>query len=224
MYYVLRNEKRYSVGGALLLLAAVVIGLVATLSVEPEQPVARSYTTGWYVEQGADKAVVASGGELEVKSGGTFDVQSGAAITLSGYVTSVVDSLTVTNTVQAEHLCSTDDAVIDDALTANSAAVTGTVQAEHLRSTDDAVIDDALTANSAAVTGTVQAEHLRSTDDAVIDDALTANSAAITGTVTTGGISVTAPITVSGYGFTYTAPITITGVLSNVRLLYYQIP
>jgi flagella basal body P-ring formation protein FlgA len=196
MYYVLRNEKRYSVGGALLLLAAVVIGLVATFSVEPEQPVARSYTTGWYVEQGADKAVVASGGELEVQSGGTFDVQGGAVITLSGYVTSAVDSLTVTNTVQAEHL----------------------------RSTDDAVIDDALTANSAAVTGTVQAEHLRSTDDAVIDDALTANSAAITGTVTTGGISVTAPITVSGYGFTYTAPITITGVLSNVRLLYYQIP
>jgi hypothetical protein len=38
------------------------------------------YTTGVYTEQGGDKFVVASGGELEVRSGGTLDLQSGATV------------------------------------------------------------------------------------------------------------------------------------------------
>jgi len=31
-------------------------------------------------------------------------------------------------------------------------------------------------------------------------------------------------VIVDGMAFTYTAPITITGVLTNVRLLFYQVP
>lgn len=38
------------------------------------------------------------------------------------------------------------------------------------------------------------------------------------------GLSLDGPVIVDGMTFTYTAPITITGVLTNVRLLYYQVP
>jgi len=38
------------------------------------------------------------------------------------------------------------------------------------------------------------------------------------------GITLDGPVIVDGMTFTYTAPITITGVLTNVRLLYYQVP
>jgi hypothetical protein len=38
------------------------------------------------------------------------------------------------------------------------------------------------------------------------------------------GMSLDGPVSVDGMTFTYTAPITITGVLTNVRLLFYQVP
>jgi hypothetical protein len=38
------------------------------------------------------------------------------------------------------------------------------------------------------------------------------------------GLDLDGPITVDGMDFTYTDPITISGVLTNVRLLYYQVP
>ncbi len=38
------------------------------------------------------------------------------------------------------------------------------------------------------------------------------------------GLTLDGPVIVDGMTFTYTAPITITGVLTNVRLLYYQVP
>ena len=37
-----------------------------------------------YLEQGGDKQVVASGGEIEVQSGGTLDIQSGATFNIHG--------------------------------------------------------------------------------------------------------------------------------------------
>lgn len=41
------------------------------------------YNAKVYIEQGAQKLVVASGGEIEVQSGATLDVQSGATTTLN---------------------------------------------------------------------------------------------------------------------------------------------
>jgi SPP1 gp7 family putative phage head morphogenesis protein len=38
------------------------------------------------------------------------------------------------------------------------------------------------------------------------------------------GLALDGPVIVDGMTFTYTSPITITGVLTNVRLLYYQVP
>ena len=63
-----------------------------------------SYQTACYTKQGGSEMVaddgctfgVLSGGIIEVQSGGTLDIQSGAGITLAGYLTSTIDSLTVT--------------------------------------------------------------------------------------------------------------------------------
>jgi|GEM_PF-1445093 len=43
-----------------------------------------TYTTGFYVQQGGDRAVVASGGSLDVESGGEIDVESGGSLKLAG--------------------------------------------------------------------------------------------------------------------------------------------
>lgn len=46
----------------------------------------------------------------------------------------------------------------------------------------------------------------------------------VTLTTSGAGLSLDGPVIVDGMTFTYTAPITITGVLTNVRLLFYQVP
>ncbi len=46
----------------------------------------------------------------------------------------------------------------------------------------------------------------------------------VTMTTSGAGLSLDGPVIVDGMTFTYTAPITITGVLTNVRLLFYQVP
>jgi len=46
----------------------------------------------------------------------------------------------------------------------------------------------------------------------------------VTLTTSGAGLALDGPIIVDGMAFTYTAPITITGVLTNVRLLFYQVP
>lgn len=43
-----------------------------------------SYTTKFYVQQGGDRAVVASGGSLDVESGGEIDIESGGSLKLNG--------------------------------------------------------------------------------------------------------------------------------------------
>lgn len=51
-----------------------------------------SYTTGIYKEQGGDKMVVASGGEIEVQSGGVMDLQSGASFNVPTATNSTIAS------------------------------------------------------------------------------------------------------------------------------------
>jgi hypothetical protein len=46
----------------------------------------------------------------------------------------------------------------------------------------------------------------------------------VTLTTSGAGLALDGPVIVDGKAFTYTSPITITGVLTNVRLLFYQIP
>ncbi len=46
----------------------------------------------------------------------------------------------------------------------------------------------------------------------------------VTLTTVGAGLSLDGPVIVNGMTFTYTAPLTLTGVLTNVRLLFYQIP
>lgn len=49
-------------------------------------------------------------------------------------------------------------------------------------------------------------------------------SGGVTMTTSGAGLALDGPVIVDGMAFTYTAPITITGVLTNVRLLFYQMP
>ena len=49
-------------------------------------------------------------------------------------------------------------------------------------------------------------------------------SGGVTMTTSGAGLALDGPVIVDGMAFTYTAPITITGVLTNVRLLFYQVP
>ena len=49
-------------------------------------------------------------------------------------------------------------------------------------------------------------------------------SPVLTLTTSGAGLALDGPVIVDGMSFTYTSPITISGVLTNVRLLYYQVP
>lgn len=81
----------------LILVAVAVVGLVIfayNQSIPPDEPIARSYNTTVYTEQGGGKLVVASSGEIEMASGSTLDIQAGAtaviasALSLTGEQTS----------------------------------------------------------------------------------------------------------------------------------------
>jgi len=49
-------------------------------------------------------------------------------------------------------------------------------------------------------------------------------SGGVTLTTSGAGMALDGPVIVDGMAFTYTQPLTITGVLTNVRLLFYQVP
>jgi hypothetical protein len=125
-----------------------------------EAPVARSYSVPVHIEQGGEKLVIESGGELEAQSGAVVDLQGGSTITMP--------NATFTGTVSAEQLTSTDDATIADALTAASATingntvVTGTLDAQGDVSDsggDFTVADNAVITGTADLQGTITLEN-----------------------------------------------------------------
>jgi hypothetical protein len=73
-----KTWKYISIAIALVAIVALILSIV-----QPETPMARTYQTAVYTEQGGSKLVVASGGELEVQSGGTIDAQSGSTLGLA---------------------------------------------------------------------------------------------------------------------------------------------
>jgi len=75
------DSKYLKLGGAFLagaLLVAIFVAFLVGPGAPLEGPVARTYSTNVYKEQGGNKLVVASTGEIEVQSGGILDIQSGA--------------------------------------------------------------------------------------------------------------------------------------------------
>ncbi len=104
-----------------------------------------TYSTACYRKQGGSEWVaddgcewgVLDGATLEIQSGGTLDVQSGAAITLSGYVTSTLDSLTVNGAAEVTSTLTAQDVVVTDTLSVGGASdltgnvtITGTTDAK----------------------------------------------------------------------------------------------
>jgi len=75
---------------AIKVIVALALAIMASVSafqstwiqqVPVEEPVSRTAQTNVYTEQGGDKFVVASGGEIEIQSGGVLDLQSGSSLT-----------------------------------------------------------------------------------------------------------------------------------------------
>lgn len=72
------NRIDFRGGIVVIALAVTVLALVLVSCGPREEAVQRSYNTACYREQGGDKWVCGSGGEMEVQSGATLDIQSGA--------------------------------------------------------------------------------------------------------------------------------------------------
>jgi len=113
------KEFRIDIGWKLLavaLVVALVAGLVGCGELVQkaeleEEPVSRAYQTGWYVTDGGDKAIVASGGELEIQSGGTIDIQDGSTVTFDGGMDLNGSTLTVDADGDTTMVASDDDVV-----------------------------------------------------------------------------------------------------------------
>lgn len=184
-----------------------------------------------------------SGLDVDTASGGTYDALSvsqhgtgdiavfydgaTAVVTIddSGLAVTTLISQAVTCEI-ADDIVVADDATVGGDLVANTTAVTETLTAADLVASDDLTVAD-----DASITGTL-----------TVGDLTVGGGYGTTGcSISAAGVlqcdgagtlaSLTAPaLTVNGTGitmdsmvFTYTAPITITGVLTNVRLLYYQV-
>jgi len=184
-----------------------------------------------------------SGIDIDTVSGATYDALSvsqhgtGAIAVFYDGVTPVVTiddrGLAVTTLVSqsvtceiADDLVVVDDATVGGDLVADTATITKTVTAADLVASDDLTVGD-----DATITGTLTLGDL-SVGGGYGSTGCTISAAGVLQCDGAGTLaSLTAPaITVNGTGitmdsmvFTYTAPITITGVLTNVRLLYYQV-
>lgn len=138
-------------------------------------------------------------GDLDVA--GSLDLTG--VCTLTGGITLtesvIADSATITGTVSAADLVASDDLVIGD-----DATITGTL-----------ALGDLSVGGGYGATGcTVSAAGVLQCDGAGTLASLTAPALTVNGT----------GITMDSMVFTYTNPITITDVLTNVRLLFYQVP
>lgn len=115
-----------------------VLGVIGFLAVAPaEAPVARDTDALVYLEAGAAKQVVASGGEIEVQSGGIMDVQSGATFNTDADIT-LENGETIGN--------GTDGTMVLTADTVTTTAALGVA-------TDLTVINDASVGGSLTVVG-----------------------------------------------------------------------
>lgn len=90
------GKIRILIGTVLLGLILVVVMLTAC---GPEEPIARSYQTKCYHEQGGDKWTCVSGGEIEMRTGATLDIQSG--------VTASINDLVISDTINIDDNVST---------------------------------------------------------------------------------------------------------------------
>lgn len=109
----MRNErvwKLITIAGVALAILAVALGSL-NLIAGGEEPVARSYSTACYMEQGGAKFVAASGCEIELQSGATFDLQSGATTDFSGGVDLDGSTLTIDADGDTTLVESSDDVI-----------------------------------------------------------------------------------------------------------------
>jgi hypothetical protein len=196
---MMTKNNKFSIAAVIMAALALVVALYAALfftGVPEEEPVARGYATLCRFESGGSKIVCASGGEIEVQSGGTLDVQSGASITLSGYVTSSVDSLIVNGT-----------AIISDAATLSSTLTTAGAATVGSLTTAGAATMGSLTTAGAGSVGSLTVNGATVLSDAVtLSSTLTLEEVAFSGPVRFGSATVVTGTSIAhGLGVTPTA-------------------
>jgi len=155
----------WQLGAAIALIIALVALAVVLLPgcVAEEEPVPRSYNCTVYTEQGCEKFVVASGGELEVQDGGTLDVQDGASVDFSGGVD--LDGATLTIDADADTtLVASDDDVVS--MTIGAAAGYFDVLTGNFK-VGDGSPDTSLDGEDAYVEGTLEVDGAVDLDGAV---------------------------------------------------------
>ncbi|MFA5452904.1 MAG: hypothetical protein WC248_04985 [Candidatus Methanomethylophilaceae archaeon] len=86
-----------------------------------------TYTTGFYIQQGGDRAVVASGGSLDVESGGEIDIESGGSLKIAGTaITSTAAELNKLASLSGDVLSTTNTKTVTNK-TLSGATFTGTI-------------------------------------------------------------------------------------------------
>jgi len=204
-----------------------------------EQAVQRSTSnTPVHFDQGGKSLVVGSGGTLSIESGGTLDL----AGTFSGgiYTTTISDLLNANggiavDTSAFEVADTSGNTMIDGTLLVTGTSTLGggtTVGGGYgstgctfsaagvLQCNGAATIDGATTS-----TGLLTANAGIAVDSTAFTVADTSGNVSTAGTLNvTGASTLQGGIVINGRAYTETAPITITDVLTNVRLLVYQVP
>ena len=150
--------------------------------------------TGCYREQGGVEWVAGSGCTWTMESGSTLDVQSGTSVTLAGYVTSTIDSLTVGTAIVTSTLAVSGTTDLVGNVSSSTGAVTIT-DAVNITSTLD-------------VDGTFNAD-----GNTTLGGTLTLESVAFSGPVRFGSASsvVSGTLIAHGLGITPTAVLLTSG-------------
>lgn len=86
-------------GPVALVLLVILAGAYLLSSAPVEAPVQRSFTTGIYMDNGGDKLVAQSGGEVETQSGSTVDIQTGTSMNVFTYTVTWTDPITITGVI-----------------------------------------------------------------------------------------------------------------------------
>ncbi len=197
-------KKYLSIISALMLLIA---GLVWAAD--------NTYTTGFYVQQGADRAVVASGGSLDVESGGEIDIESGGSLKLGG--TAITSSaaelnyldITTIGTVQASKAIVVDSSSVAKGGTFSASTISGGTFTGSITNSATITGGTLTSVTLSGAGGTLSSPTITSpTVTGGTFTSSTGSSMTLTTPTVTGGTLTSS--TLSGVGGTLTAP-TITG-------------
>lgn len=210
---------------AVVLMAILVLALIVGCQPAPTPaPQPQSvYGGAVYFPPGGNQLVVGSGGEIEVQPGALLDIQAGATAVFS---LDVVSNTTYLNVAAPTAVATTTPAaVIGSAGVSNILELRKNVTpVARFDGSGNAVLSGGLNSSGPGVVSAPTAV-ATATPAFVVNSAGVSNILEVRDAATpvfairNGGTAV-----LGSYTLAWSAPITISGVLTNVRVLYYQVP